>query len=149
LAIAQAIYTPAKHAENACADIRAILMHPIDLLMGTRKMNNTENEQMIVKPDPLRVVCKRASRLKDEAAEGKRACIRSKSKVKLFRCMSMWKNPTSQIVPLQARVVHDRFKTVRQEVNVEMFMNLKHSLDQAEAQYASNWDAQEDINNIK
>ncbi|KAM0672556.1 hypothetical protein CWI42_030290 [Ordospora colligata] len=117
--------------------------------MGTKRMNDTENKQMIVKPDPLRVVCKRISKQKNMVREDKRMLIKNKSKVKLFKCMSMWKNPTSQIVPLQTRVVHDRFKTVHQEINIEMFMNLKYSLDQIEAQYTSNClDTQEDINNI-
>lgn len=89
-----------------------------------------------VKQDPLKVFFTRGSR-KEEAAEEMKAPVRvrvprNKSKVKLFRCVSMWNNPTSQAVSLETRMVHNRFQDAMQEINAEMFFDLKSSLDEAE-----------------
>lgn len=88
-----------------------------------------------VKPDPTRIIFRRGER-KDAVSDKRLFDVKpprnTGPRVKLPKCVSMWKNPTSKVVSLEARMIHDRFKDIQHEVNTEMFLGLKSSLDEAE-----------------
>ncbi|AFN82635.1 hypothetical protein EROM_030160 [Encephalitozoon romaleae SJ-2008] len=94
----------------------------------------------IVSPDPLKITCKRGTKKHRKEGVGDkdkpRKLYKNKSKVKLVKCVSMWKNPTSQIIPLEMRVAHDRFRSIQPEINLGRFGELKSSLDSAEGLYS-------------
>ncbi|CAD26172.2 hypothetical protein [Encephalitozoon cuniculi GB-M1] len=107
--------------------------------MGVKKIENGKYGRVVeASPDPLRITYKRgAKQSRKEAAVDKshKKAFGSKTKIKLSKCVSMWKNPTSQIVSLEARIAHDRFKTIHPEINIRSFEELKSSLDSAEHLY--------------
>lgn len=113
-------------------------------------MSENDRKTTPVKPDALRITFKRGDRSRVKVTH-KEMCIAqkkltNKSKVKLFKCISMWKNPTSQIVPLETRVVHNRFRDIKQDINTKMFFELKSALDNAEHLCSQMKGAEEAIN---
>lgn len=104
--------------------------------MGVRRIDDGKYARVVdAVPDPLKITCRRRAKKSDgsRAAEPRDvAKPRSKSRVKLLKCVSMWKNQTSQIVPLETRVVHNRFNSILPQVDMASFEELKSSLDREE-----------------
>jgi hypothetical protein len=87
--------------------------------------------------DPVKVVSRRNQIGKREREGVLHAGLpRNRSKVKLYSCVSMWKNQTSEIVPLKTRLAHDRSKDMLVGVNSRAFSELKDALDRAESHFA-------------
>jgi hypothetical protein len=82
--------------------------------------------------DPLRLVSKRGGPSEDRRDTPHAGLPRNRSRVRLYGCVSMWKNQSSEVVPLRTRLIHDRFGDVPVEVNGEAFSELKKALDKAE-----------------
>lgn len=107
--------------------------------MGVKEIEEGKYGRVdIVSPDPLKITCRRGTKKHGKEIVGDKAgkLCKNKSKVKLVKCVSMWKNPTSQIIPLEVRVAHDRFRSIQPEINLGRFGELKSSLDSVESLYS-------------
>ncbi|ADM11161.1 uncharacterized protein Eint_030150 [Encephalitozoon intestinalis ATCC 50506] len=110
--------------------------------MGVKEIGDGKYGRVIaVSPDPLKITCKRGIKKdqKEAPKDIKEKPFRNKSKVKLFKCVSMWKNPTSQIISLESRIAHDRFRSIQPKINIKDFAELKSSLDNAEHLYSQDF----------
>ncbi|KAG5858534.1 SKIP/SNW domain-containing protein [Encephalitozoon hellem] len=107
--------------------------------MGVKEIEEGKYGRVeVVNPDPLKVTCKRGAKKREkESSERNTGKIcRSKSRVKLLKCVSMWKNPMSQTISLEMRAAHDRFRSIQPEINLREFGELKSLLDNAEHHYS-------------